>query len=186
MATTEHTLNDALAAVLRTTRRAWANSEVVRSENSGMLIGSTARPDILVLEANVSPVVIETEVFPATTVESEAMARLGKDVTSTGRTILSSIAVRLNKNLRKKQGIGLSKALVAARDIEFALYTGTSAAGCVRWPANGWLRGSVGDLSTLTQSASVPPEVVERAADQLVWGVSAAAGILAEIGTRDT
>ncbi|MEX1187515.1 MAG: hypothetical protein WEA80_13090 [Gemmatimonadaceae bacterium] len=183
MATTEHTLNDALAAVLRTTRRAWANSEVVRSENSGMLIGSTARPDILVLEANVSPVVIETEVFPATTVESEAMARLGKDVTSTGRTILSSIAVRLNKNLRKKQGIGLSKALVAARDIEFALYTGTSAAGCVRWPANGWLRGSVGDLSTLTQSASVPPEVVERAADQLVWGVSAAAGILAEIAS---
>jgi hypothetical protein len=64
VATTEPTINDALAAVLRETRRAWHFSDVVRSENTGMLKGSSKRPDILVLEANVSPVVIETEVAP--------------------------------------------------------------------------------------------------------------------------
>lgn len=53
MAITEHTINDALAAVLRETRHAWRDSRVVRSENTGMLRGSNARPDILVLEANV-------------------------------------------------------------------------------------------------------------------------------------
>src|SRR5689334_10874654 len=72
MATTEHTINDAIAAALRDTRRAWHASNVVSSENTGMLKNSNRRPDILVLEANVSPVVIETEVLPAVTVESEA------------------------------------------------------------------------------------------------------------------
>ena len=62
MATTEHTINDALAEALRKTRHAWRNSNVIRSENTGMLKDSNARPDILVLETNVSPIVIETEV----------------------------------------------------------------------------------------------------------------------------
>jgi hypothetical protein len=65
MATTEHTINDALATVLRETRRAWSAPGVISSENTGMLKGSSKRPDVLVLEANVSPVVIETEVLPA-------------------------------------------------------------------------------------------------------------------------
>jgi hypothetical protein len=65
--TTEHTINDALAELLRGTRRAWRDSDIVSSENTGQLKGSNARPDILVVEPNVSPVVIETEVTPATT-----------------------------------------------------------------------------------------------------------------------
>lgn len=80
MPTPEHTINDALAATLRTTRYAWRDSEIVRSENTGMLRGSNERPDILVLEPNVSPVVIETELMPALKVESEARSRLGKNL----------------------------------------------------------------------------------------------------------
>ena len=49
MATTEHTINDALAQVLETTRRAWRSTDIVRSENTGMLRGSNKRPDIKVL-----------------------------------------------------------------------------------------------------------------------------------------
>ena len=59
-----------LAEVLRETRRTWQQSDVVRSENTGMLRGSNERPDILVTEPNVSPVVIETEILPAATVET--------------------------------------------------------------------------------------------------------------------
>ena len=44
MATHEHTINDALAEVLRATRRAWQQSNVVSSENTGMLKGSNERP----------------------------------------------------------------------------------------------------------------------------------------------
>ena len=77
MTTTEHTINDALAAVLRTTRRAWSQPGIVSSENTGILKHGAKQPDILVTEPNVSPVVIETEVMPAATVEVEAISRLG-------------------------------------------------------------------------------------------------------------
>ena len=181
MATTEPTINDALAEVLRGTRRAWQQPNVVPSENTGMLRGSHERPDILVKESNVSPVVIETEVLPAATVESDAISRLGKQIRATGRTILSSIAVRLPERLTTKQGSSLRSELESASDIEMALYTGSDPSAHSRWPRSGWILGGVSDLSILVQYASVPPEVIEEAADQLVTGVSEAAGLLREM-----
>ncbi len=181
MATTEPTINDALAEVLRETRRAWQQSDVVHSEKTGMLKGSNERPDILVIESNVSPVVIETEVLPAVTVESDAISRLGKQIQATGRTILSSIAVRLPERLRTKQGSFLRRELENASDIKMAFYTGSDPSAYSRWPHSGWILGRVSDLSILVQYASVPPEVIEKAADQLVAGVSEAAGLLKEM-----
>ena len=181
MATHEHTINDALAEVLRGTRRVWQQSNVVSSENTGMLRGSNERPDILVTEPTVSPVVIETEVLPARDVESEATSRLGKQIRATGRTILSSIAVRLPERLRTKQGSLLQSELENASDIEMALYTGSDPSTYSRWPRSGWILGAVSNLSILVQYASVPPEVIEKAADQLVAGVSEAAGLLKEM-----
>ena len=181
MATTEHTINDALAGVLRGTRRAWQQSNVVRSEKTGMLKGSNERPDILVIESTVFPVVIETEVLPAATVESDAISRLGKQIRVTGRTILSSIAVRLPLRLRTKEGSFLQSELENASDIEMAIYTGSDPSAHTRWPRSGWILGSVSNLSILVQYASVPPEVIEKAADQLVTGVSEAAGLLKEM-----
>ena len=181
MATTEHTINDALAEVLRGTRRAWHHSNIVRSENTGMLKKSSERPDILVIESTVSPVAIETEVLPAATVESDAISRLGKQIRVTGRTILSSIAVRLPQRLRRKQGSFLQSELANASDIEMAIYTGSDPSAHTRWPRSGWILGSVSNLSILVQYASVPPEVIEKAADQLVTGVSEAAGLLKEM-----
>ena len=71
MVTTEPTINDALAEVIRQTRRMWRHPEVVRSETVGLIKGSFKRPDLLIVESNVAPVVIETEVVPAITVESD-------------------------------------------------------------------------------------------------------------------
>ncbi len=181
MPTTEHTINDALADGLRETRRAWRMPTVVRSENTGMLKGSNGRPDILVTEANVSPVVIETEVLPALTVEAEAVSRLGEQIRTTGRTILSSIAVRLPVRLRTRQGALLRDEMANAHDLEMALYTGSGPSMYSRWPRTGWIIGSIADLSILTQSASVPPDVIEKAADELVNGVGEAAGLLEDI-----
>lgn len=185
MATTEHTINDALAELLRGTRRAWRDGDVVASEDTGQLKGTSGRPDILITEPNVSPVVIETEVVPAVTVEAEAVSRLGAQMRTTGRKILSSVAVRLPDRLRKKHGDALHKDLASATDLEFALYTGSSPEGAVRWPHMGWMVGNVADLSILVQSASVPPDVIDEAATQLVNGVSETAGMLAEIAKQN-
>jgi hypothetical protein len=181
--TTEHTINDALADLLRETRRAWDAEKVVNSENTGMLKGSGKRPDILVIEPNVSPVVIETEVLPAVTVEGEARGRLGAKLRHTGRIILSAVAVRLPVKLRHLSGQALREAIAAADDIEMAVYTGTDPANASRWPSSGWIRGRVRHLSMLVQSASVPPIVIEEAVNHLVSGVSEAAGLLNEIAT---
>ncbi len=181
MATTEHTINDGLADVLRSTRRVWRPAGVVRSENTGMLKGSAGRPDVLVLEPNVSPVVIETEVLPAATVESEATSRLGKQISTNGRTILSAIAVRLPRRLREKDGDALKGELNTLRDLDFALYTGSSATAASRWPRSGWINGGIAELSTHVQSASLPPDIIEAAVDQLVSSVSEAAGMIGDM-----
>jgi hypothetical protein len=178
MAITEHTINDALAAVLRTTRRAWSETGVLNSENTGILKHAGKRPDILVTEPNVSPVVIETEVMPAATVEAEAASRLGDQIRATGRAILSSLAVRLPMRLRLRSGAALTNELMRADDLDVALFTGSSPTSYSRWPSSGWLRATVADLSILTQSATVPPEVIDEAANLLVNGVSDAAGLL--------
>jgi hypothetical protein len=126
MATTEHSINDALATALSGTRSLWRHSKVVSSENTGMIKGSNKRPDILVIEPSVSPVTIETEILPAITVEAEALSRLGESLRDTGRVILSSIAVRLPMRLRQHRGSALISEIVSSDDFEFALYTGTS------------------------------------------------------------
>jgi hypothetical protein len=126
MPTTEHTINDALAEVLRGTRHVWRSGKVVSSENTGMLKGSNAQPDILVLEKHLSPVDIETEVFPAVTVEAEAVARLGAQIRNTWRTILSSIAVRVPPALRTVQGLPLHDMLETTDELEMAIFTGSS------------------------------------------------------------
>ena len=89
--------------------------------------------------------------------------------------------MRLPERLATKQGSSLRSELEDAIDIEMALYTGSNPSAHSRWPYSGWIRGSVSNLSILVQYASVPPEVIETAADQLVTGVSEAAGLLREM-----
>lgn len=180
MAKHEHTINDALAEVLRQTRRCWKPPGVIKSEYTKALKGSGKRPDILIAEPHVSPVAIETEVLPATSVDADAIARLGTRVSTTGRDILSSIAVRLPVALRQHQGAALQEAIRATDRFEMALYTGRGTSTYSRMPESGWLAGSVGDLSILAQHASVPPDVIDEAATVLMDGISSAAGLLAE------
>lgn len=184
MPTTEHTINDALALVLRGGRRLWRDPGIVRSENTGMLQGGTQRPDILVLEPYVSPVVLETEILPATTVELEARSRLGAHVSTTGRTILSAIAVRLPRRLTALDGLHLRDAIVSANDYEMALFVGETPDNARRWPHNQWIKGGIADLSIMAQAASVPPQIIDQAADELTNGIRSAAGLLAEVASQ--
>ncbi|MDD5082239.1 MAG: hypothetical protein PHU08_02575 [Dehalococcoidales bacterium] len=183
MATTEQTINDALAALLMETRSLWRYKGVVKSENVDVLKGSGKKPDILITEPNVSPVIVETEVVPAPSVESDAKQRLGQCLSPSGKRILSSLAIRLPIRLRDFSGKPLKDEIVNASDYDMALYTGESPESFERWPRSGWVRGNVTDLSMLIQSAAVPPSVVEQAANKLVEGVSEAAALLEDMST---
>jgi len=181
MATTEHTINDALAEVLIETRSLWRFKDVVRSENIDILQSTGKKPDILISEPNVSPVIVETEITPAPSVESDAIQRLGEQLIPSGRRILSSLAVKLPARLREYAGQPLKHEIGTMSDFEVALYTGESPQTYERWPKRGWLHGNVTDLSMLIQSASIPPPVIEEAANRLAGGVSEAAALLGDM-----
>jgi hypothetical protein len=184
VATTEPTINVALADLLRKTRRAWAVAGVIRSENTGAVVGH-GKPDILIVEPNIPPIVIETEVLPALTVEDDARKRLGLRLRSDDQPIYSCLSVRLPVRLRRLEGEALSNAIRAARDLQFVLLQGESAsAQPLRWPSSGWLTGGVAELSAVAQQAAIPPKVIEQATEWFVGGISAAAGTLEEIATR--
>jgi len=183
MPITEHTINDALAEVLSETRSLWRIKGIVRSENIGCIKGSAKQPDILVVEPSVSPVVIETEVMPARSLEKDALERLGEQLLPSGRRILSSLAVRLPVRLRSHSSAALKRELSSASDFEMALYTGENSRTYLRWPKAGWLHGNIVDMSVLIQSASVPPAMIEQAADSLVSGVSEAAALLSDMAS---
>ncbi len=182
MATTEHTINDAIADLLRGTRFAWRGKDVVRSETTQSLADSSAiRPDILVYEWFSEPVVIETEVLPAASVEADAQARLRENLSGSLKPVLSTIALRLPAYLREKQGRSLKSALKSANDLEFALYTVKNDEEHIRRPRSGWLRGGIQDLSLLAQSATFPPYLLDQAANFLEIGINQAAGWLNEL-----
>jgi hypothetical protein len=181
MATTEHTINDALAEVLSETRSLWRVKGIVKSENIDVLKSSGKRPDILVNEPNVSPVIIETEIMPAVSVEKDAIERLGQQLYPSGKTILSVVAIRLSARLRELSGQELKRTITDSSDFEMALYSGESDVNYLRFPAKGWLRGNTTALSLLVQSASLPQPIIDAAANKLVGGVVEAAAILSEM-----
>lgn len=181
MPTTEHTINDALAAAMRATRIAWRSTRVLSSENTGALRSNAGRPDIVLQEPASSPVVIETEVSPGTTVETDARSRLGQILRANGRRIFSTVAVRLPRRLRNRAGDALATEIAQSTDLDMVLFTGTSPEDCERFPQTGWLRGGLRELSELAQFATVPPAVIEQAADVLTSGVSEAGAMLSEI-----
>jgi hypothetical protein len=179
--TTEPSINNAIAAVLREQRKAWARPAVLRSENTRVFREAGRQPDILITEAGTSPVVVETEVLPAITVEDDARSRLGHFLRENGKPILSSVAIRLPIALRDHEGVMLARALRdPATRLEYACFTGRSPDDAQRWPKGGWISGTVADLCLVCQSMTIPPPVVEAAADRLVQGVSDTAFLLSD------
>ena len=176
MATSEPEINIALAETLDALRANWR----VSGERLGRLQGSRGQPDILVTATASAPVVIETEVIPAATVEDDARDRLGAALTD-GSLIFAAIAVRVPLRFRDLEGEALRDALRRAdAGLEYALLAGASRDQYDRFPDAGWLVGGATDLARLAYQASIPLRAIENAADRLEQGVRAASERLSE------
>lgn len=175
MGTGEPEINIALAEVLNSMRRRWTAS----AERLGAFIGSHRVPDVLVTEQGVAPVVAETEVLPALTVESDAISKLGAEL-SNGSVVAAVVAARLPIRLRDAAQEQLRADLRSATDLEYALFTSSSADAYNRFPSSGWLVGTVADLASLIYEAAIPEPHIDAAATELERGVSAAARSLSE------
>ncbi len=175
MSTSEPEINSALAEVLHGMRARWT----ARAESLGAFTGNFRHPDIIVTEPGVAPVVVETEVLPAQTVEVDALSRLGEGLFNSS-TVAAVLAVRIPLRFRDLAQAGLRAALKEAADLEYALYTGANRHEYRRFPVSGWLVGNVNDLAYLIYDAAIPEGEIDAAATQLEKGVSAAAQILGE------
>ena len=140
MATTEIVLNEYIAAELRSKYTRWASPEVVNAEKTGVLKATGKRPDIVVADNPASPVCIETEFFPAISVEADAIARIGQNYGPTGGRMTSVLAVRIPARYKDVTTGEIANSLKAEASLEYCILFGESSAEYHRWPDKGLSR----------------------------------------------
>ncbi|MDE0510832.1 MAG: hypothetical protein OXI88_03490 [Gammaproteobacteria bacterium] len=135
------------------------------------------QPDIVIAAPNSTPVIVETEYFPAVTVEQEARARLNESLTSTGRTIEHTFAVRIPGEM-KTVPQGDIKPNIEIILFDYCIFSLKKDLTISRWPVKGWLKGDINDLATSIESVSISESLLAISTDELERGVAQAANIL--------
>ena len=154
-------------------------------------VGNQRCPDIVVTSCGRQPVVIENEWRPARQVEAEARSRLGEVLDSTA--IEHAGAVRSSIALRTPR-LGLDQCNTPAEvasalrkpetHLEYALLAGRSADECSRFPASGFISGTVADLAVFVDHAGVSADALRDATDVLERGVAELVGRLRGAASR--
>ena len=174
---TEQNANNALGILLQ----GMFSRSRVYYENTRVIVDHPGRqPDILITSYGRSPVVVEAEYMPAYTVEPEAKARLGLDVTVDSRPIEAVIALRYPGELADESDLA---ATLKTSSLSYCVFTQERKTTVKRFPESGWLDGSVEDLADLIRLVSVPQWAVDEATEILRNGIDNAAKILDETAT---
>ena len=134
------------------------------------------QPDIIVRHPGGLPVVVETEYTPARTVEDDARQRLGKSLESTGDPIEQALAIRIPQALASVSQNELEEEIERAT-LEFCILAGDPQFP-QRWPATGWLNGTVDDLAAVIELAAHSENRIARGMQILEAGIHQAAGKL--------
>ncbi len=167
---TEPLVNAVLADALDRRHPRWQ----VTAEQSDVFDHRGLRPDIVVRLGGAPPIILETEFSPATTVEEDAHARLGKLTKDSGFKIEQVIAVRLDAVLRRASNL---PAAVEATRVEWCVLSGHDD-HTLRWPDRGWLCGGIDDLARAIEEVSLSERLVAEGLTILEQGVRHAAHIL--------
>ena len=176
--TSEIAFNVPLLNVLRSKHPRWRDRTGVEQQN--VLRGESAlRPDIVIRPPGGIPVVLETEFEPAHTVEADAQVRLGKFLSQTGDRIEQTIAVQIPLELKEAPQADLERHIEAA-EFRYCTYSLQEAGAAVRWPATGWLTGSVNDLAGCIENVSLSERLLAEGTNILEQSIGEAAGKLRE------
>jgi hypothetical protein len=179
MANSEISINDKLADVFRAMNTDWRLYDHVSSENTGGLSTKKAlRPDILITVPGAPPICLETEYEPGLSVETDAASRLGQMAVKFGGTIQAAFAIRIPTRFKTIAAPKLLNELRKAQDFQYCVLSGLSPKEFARWPAGGYLRGSLEDLFVALEGAATPQSVIQKGADALESGASEIAAII--------
>ena len=181
----ERLLNNELSRILREKLPRWTTN--LTSEKTRVLEESAGlRPDILVVLPNGLPVIIETEIEPARTVEVDARSPLGKTLSSGGSKIEQAIAVcvpselsHVNQN-ELRQAISDTKFRYCVHFDKGPHYKNS------RWPASGWIIGEIDELATCIEHTALSENIIAIGMEILEKGVSQVAYHLRRDGENAT
>lgn len=178
---TEPTANLRLAEALRGQHPHWKREGKLTAERQLASDRGARRPDLLLRHSSLTaPIGIETEFTPAATVEQEAQARLGLRLDGAIHPIEQCFAVKLDASLAANdQDEEWADALTRAK-YEFCLYQGREGAPPERWPAHGWITGSLSVFAQSLECATLSPSLLAQGMDWLQDGVRTAADALAD------
>ena len=178
--TSEVAFNSLFAEVLRGKHPLWRDH--LRVEQSGVFSDAPRlRPDLLVQGSDTQPVAVETEYDPASTVEYDAKARLGRTPVGSAEPIEQAIAVRIPASLRRGQSNIAER--ISAVDFGYCVFSGDPAAP-ERWPKTGWLVGNVDDIARSIEHAMVSERQIRRGMSILENGVRSAAQAVQDAAAR--
>ena len=175
--TNEVAFNFPLLEVLRSKHPHWRERAAV--EQHGLIRETDERPDILIRPAGGVPVVIETEFEPARNVEDEAKARLGKHLQYNGDQIEQTIAVRIPQELSRTPQSDLKRQIEVA-EFRYCTFSLQEANAIARWPAAGWLTGTMDDLATCIENVALSERLLAEGTRILEQSIGEAADRLRE------
>ena len=175
----EHTFNIELGKVLAETDARWLAhaDEYILAERTGTL--DRGRADVLIDDPQMPAAAVETSFDPADA-DKDARGRLGQKTTRGGRELLAVLAVHIPEECRElSAGAVFVKLSGGSQHIGYALHQGRVSDGTRRrWPATGFIQGTVHDASRLISSAAMPKEVVEARSESVAVLVRQAADTL--------
>ncbi len=175
--TSEVAFNVALSNVLRTKHPRWRDR--TSAEQKSILRETALQPDIVIRPPGGIPVVLETEFEPARSVEEDARKRLGKFLQYRGAQIEQTIAVQISKDLSEVPQEDLEREIKAA-EFRYCTYSLQAADMAVRWPASGWLDGSIDNLASCIENVSLSERLLAEGTQILEQSIGDASGELLE------
>ncbi|MCY4656663.1 MAG: hypothetical protein OXC80_07580 [Gammaproteobacteria bacterium] len=187
----EFAVNQAIAEVLNQMSYNW---EVTAELSDELREGRGLRLDLLVSTIQRSYVAIENEFTPALTVESDAVNRVGKTLTRTGRPLAQVVALKTPSSLKNCRSTEEVKDLLPSISFEFALFQGhfdlsneDSENEILRTPSNDrFLTGGLAILAEFLMNSSVNNRTLQDSLHELGLGVQDSIAILNKVALRTT
>ncbi len=175
--TNEIAFNFELSNVLRTKHPRWGDR--ITAEQTNVFRESARQPDVVIRPPGGVPVVLETEYEPARGVEEDARKRLGSSLKYAGDQIEQTIAVQVPKDLSQAPQAELKHRIEGA-EFRYCIYSLQEADAATRWPATGWLIGTIDDLATCIENVALSERLLAQGTHILEQSIREAAGKLRE------
>ena len=129
-----------------------------------MLEGESGKAPDLLIHGGSSSIALETEFAPASTVEADALSRLGKKLTTSGKRIEHAVACRFPASLKFIPQSELEAAIAGAR-FEFKTFVQDTNGDVTIWPTDDYCCGFIDDLVDAIEALGLSDTFLERTTD---------------------